>query len=416
MRTRVLARRVPVFLAVGVLALAFRVGSAVLSFVANVAFPDYQREQFTVFGRTEPFWDALARYDSGWYFQIARFGYHYTPDGRDTIAFFPVYPLLMRYVGRLFGRAPSDLYIGGVVVSWLAFALAMIGLYKLAALDLSPRRSARVLMLTAVFPFAYFFGAVYTEATFLAACVWTFYAFRTRRWLLGGVCGAIVTATRVNGILIWPALAWLVWTSVFRDAATSKAADAGGVAPASLTPAPAHPSAHARERALALLALFFVPCGIGAYSLFVYTLSGRPLEWVATVQRWGYYPGGGTPGLALLHLVHALVTRPYEYLAGERMALYDTLNGGAGLLFVLGTPVVWYRLGTAYGLFMAANLWLPLSSGQYEGLGRYCSVLFPLFIGVAALSSRGFFSATLVMFAMLYMLCLSLFANIHPLF
>jgi hypothetical protein len=265
-------------------------------------------------------------------------------------------------------------------------------------------------MLTAVFPFAYFFGNVYTEATFLAACVWTFYAFRTRRWLLGGVCGAIATATRVNGILMWPALAWLVWTSVFRGSGTP-----GSVVPTGHTDAHGHARTHGRERLLALLALFLVPCGIGAYSLFVYTLSGRLLEWVATVQRWGYYPGG-TPGVALLQLVGVLVSRPYEYLAGERMALYDTLNGVAGLLFVLGTPLVWYRLGAAYGIFLAANLWLPLSSGQYEGLGRYCSVLFPLFIGVAAVSSRTFFSATLVVFAMLYMLCLSLFANIHPLF
>lgn len=398
-------------LAVAVLALAFRVGSAVLSFLANVAFPDYQREQFTVFGRTEPFLDALARYDSGWYFQIARFGYHYTPDGRDTIAFFPVYPLLMRYVGRLFGRAPSDLYLGGVVVSWLAFALAMVGLYRLAALDLSPRRAARVVMLTAVFPFAYFFGAVYTEATFLAACVWTFYAFRTRRWLLGGVCGAIATATRINGILMWPALAWLVWTGVFRGFATV------GVR-SDAVPAPTGTAGgreSARERLLALVALLLVPCGIGAYSLFVYGLSGRPLEWVATVQRWGYYPGG-TPGVALLQLIQTLASRPYEFLTGERMALYDTLNGLTGLLFVLGTPLIWYRLGSVYGIFMAANLWLPLSSGQYEGLGRYCSVLFPFFVGVAAVSSRALFSATLVVFAMLYMLCLSLFANIHPLF
>jgi len=399
-------------LAVGVLALAFRVGSAVLSFLANVAFPDYQRAQFTVFNQTEPFWDALARYDSGWYFQIARFGYHYTPDGRDTIAFFPVYPLLMRHVGRLLGPAASDLYIGGVVVSWLAFALAMVGLYKLAGLDLSPRRSARVLMLTAVFPFAYFFGAVYTEATFLAACVWTFYAFRTRRWLLGGVCGAIATATRVNGILIVPALAWLVWTSVFRGSETPHAHD-GVETP--MEPEPERTRAHARERLLALSALFLVPCGIGAFSFFVYILSGRPLEWFATIQRWGYYPGGA-PGVALLQLVQALVSRPYDYLAGERMALYDTLNGVTSLLFVLATPFVWYRLGAAYGLFMAANLWLPLSSSQYEGLGRYCSVLFPFFIGVAALPSRALFSAALVVFAMLYMLCLSLFANIHPLF
>lgn len=390
-----------------VLAVAFRVGSAVLSFLANVAFPDYQREQFTVFGRTDPFWDALARYDSGWYFQIARYGYHYTPDGRDNIAFFPVYPLLMRYVGRAFGRAPSDLYIGGVVVSWVAFAVALVGLYKLARLDLSGRRAGRALTLAAVFPFAYFYGAVYTEASFLAACVWTFYLFRTRRWIAGGLCGAIATATRINGILIWPALAWIVWRSVFRPRAPGDDPSVAAGAPAS---APG-----SGDRLQALIALLLVPCGIGAFSVFVYTLSGHPLEWVATVQRWGYYPGG-SPGVALGSLAWTLLTRPYEYLTGERMALYDTLNGVTGLLFVGSVPFVWYRLGAAYGLFMAANLWLPLSSGQYEGLGRYCAVLFPFFLLLAGWTSRAIYAGTLAVFAMLYMLCLSLFANIHPLF
>ena len=32
----------------------------------------------------------------------------------------------------------------------------------------------------------------------------------------------------------------------------------------------------------------------------------------------------------------------------------------------------------AYGFFMLLNLWLPLSSGAFEGMGRYCSVLFPV--------------------------------------
>ena len=66
-------------------------------------------------------------------------------------------------------------------------------------------------MLAAVFPFAFFFGAVYTEALFLAAVVWCVYAFRTDRFLLGGLAGAVATATRVNGVLILPALAWIGW-------------------------------------------------------------------------------------------------------------------------------------------------------------------------------------------------------------
>ncbi len=139
------------------------------------------------------------------------------------------------------------------------------------------------------------------------------------------------------------------------------------------------------------------------------------MAWATTLQRWGYYPGG-SPWRALSGLAYTLVTRPYEYLSAERMAPYDTLNGLAAMLFIASIPFVWHRLGAAYGLFMAANLWLPLSSGQVEGVGRYCSVLFPFFIFMGSIRSRMFFAGAVVAFAMLYMLCLSLFANIHPLF
>ena len=383
---------------IAALALAFRAGSAALAFLANVVFPDFQREQFTVFGSTSLFWDSFARYDSGWYYQIARNGYQYTPGGRGSIAFFPVYPFLMRHVGRAFGRTPSDLYIGGLLVSVIAFVIAMVALYYLARLDMPSRRAVRAPLVAAVFPFAFFFGAVYSEAVFLAAVVGSFYLFRTRRWLAGGVCGAIATATRVNGILIWPALAWIAWRTLWPR---------GAAVP------PGDPPR--RERLQALAGLLLVPAGIGAYSLYVYQMTGNPLEWAAALQRWEYYPGG-SPWLALVRLVQAFVSRPYLFLAEGTMAPYDLLNGLTALVFVAAVPFVWVRLGAAYGFYLAANLWLPLSSGQYEGLGRYCAVLFPCFIWVASWRSRTAVTAVVVGSAMLYMLCMALFANIHPLF
>ena len=84
--------------------------------------------------------------------------------GAANIAFFPVYPLLMRYVGRALRPAAGDLYLGGIVVSWVAFALAMVVLYRLARLDLPRRRAERAVLLTAIFPFAFFYGVVYTES------------------------------------------------------------------------------------------------------------------------------------------------------------------------------------------------------------------------------------------------------------
>ena len=376
-------------------ALAFRVWSALLAFLINVVFPLDRSEQFTMFGKTSPFWDTFTRYDSGWYYQIARNGYQFVAGGPSVgvgkpgkIAYFPVYPILMRYVGRLFGQTPSDVYLGGIVVSWIAFALAMVALYNLASLDLPRSRAARAALLTAIFPFAFFFGVVYTESVFLLFTVLSFYGFRTRRWILGGVFGALATATRVNGILMLPALAWLAWRA-------------------------AEPNT--RDRVLAVVGLVLVGCGVGAYSIYVYQLSGNPFEWAASVQRWGYYPGGA-PWMAHVRLVRELFTHPYAYLAGERMAPYDTLNGLTALVVAVAIPFVWRRFGAGYGLFMLANLWLPLSSGQYEGLGRYCAVMFPFFIWLASLRSRFVFVAVVVASAMLYTLCLALFTTIHPLF
>lgn len=375
-------------------ALAFRVVSAVIAFLANVVFPLDQREPFTMFGRTSPFWDPFARYDSGWYYQIANNGYQFVAGGPSVgvgkpgkIAFFPVYPLLMRYAGRLFGGSPGDAYLGGIVVSWTAFVFAMIGIYYLARLDVPARRAERAVLLTAIFPFAFFFGVVYTESLFLLCTVAAFYGFRTRRWVWGGLAGAVATATRVNGMLMLPALAWIAWRT----------------------------ASDRRDRLMAIVGLVLVASGVGLYSLYVYSLTGNPLEWVASIQQWGYYPGGA-PWLAPFRLVITLVMHPYTFLAGERMAPYDTLNGIAALAFAAAVPFVWRRFGAAYGIFMVANLWLPLSSGQFEGLGRYCSVMFPCFIWLGSLRSRVVVTWLVVIFAMFYTLCLALFVTLHPLY
>ena len=53
---------------------------------------------------------------------------------------------------------------------------------------------------------------------------------------------------------------------------------------------------------------------------------------------------------------------------------------------------------------MALNLALPLSSGVFEGVGRYCSVLFPCFIWLASLRSRLAWTLIVVIFALFYTL------------
>jgi Mannosyltransferase (PIG-V) len=387
-RDRWTLRRLQPVLRIVLGAIGVRLISAVLALMVNISFPLHEREQFTIFGSTSPFWDTFARHDSGHYESIAWHGYRPRTDGRSNIAFFPVYPMMMRAVGRLFARRHAAFYISGIAVSWVCFVLAMVALYRLARLDLTRRGAERAVLLTMIFPFSFFYGVVYSESTFLLFAVLTFYLFRTRRWILGGLCGAVATATRVPGILMLAPLAWVAWT----NAAPTR-----------------------RDRALAALGLVLMASGFGAYCAYVYSLTGDPFEWVATLQRWGYHPGG-SPWMMPVYLVRRLVTDPYRYLTTEPVAVYDTLYGVTGLLFALATPFVWRRFGAAYGLFMLLNLWLPFSSGALEGIGRYCSVLFPCFIWLGSLRSGTLFTALVVGFAMFYTLGLAMFVTVHPLF
>jgi hypothetical protein len=381
--------------------------SAILALFIVLTFPLEHgvAAQSSVWGNPSPFWDAFARHDSGWYFDIARKGYDFSgamAGGRSNIAYAPVYPLLMRAVGRLFGRAPGYLYLGGIVVSWLSFVLAMVALARLAGLDLPARDgtapSERAALYTAIFPFSFFFGAVYSESTFLLFTVLAFYGFRTRRWAVGGVCGALATATRVTGILMWPALAWTVWQSL------------------RASPEPAKAPARV-EWVAAALALVVAALGFVGYCAYVYAETGQPFLWATALTRWGsgYHPSGA-PWTAPLALVRALATHPYLFLTSGPMAAYDALYGVTALLFVAAIPFIWMRFGAGYGLFLALNLYVPLSSGTFEGLGRYCSVLFPAFIWLASLGSRRVSTAIAVVFAMFYTLGLALFVTLRPLF
>jgi hypothetical protein len=384
-------------LRIAVCALAFRVVSAIIALLVNVTFPLYQREQFTVFGSTSPFWDTFARYDSGYYEGIAWSGYAPLAGGRSNIAYFPVYPLLMRYVGRLFGRHHAVYFISGIGIAWVSFILAMVALYYLARLDLSRRQAERAVLLTTIFPFAFFFGVAYSESTFLLFAVLSLYFFRTRRWMFGGLCGAVATATRVPGIMMMPALAWVALQTTPTTSTVSSAAPA------------------TRDRMWAAVGLVLAASGFGAYCFYIYQLTGNPFEWAATLERWGYHPGGA-PWVAPFRLIQHLVTHPYAYLASDPMAPYETLYGITGILFALSIPFVWMKFGAGYGLFMLLNLWLPLSSGAFEGVGRYCSVLFPAFLCLATIRSRTISTAIVVLFSLFYTLGLALFTTIHPIF
>ena len=137
---------------------------------------------------SNPFLWSWANFDGAHYLSIAVNGYKDLQQ-----AFFPLYPLLIRFFGGSI--------VSALLISNLSLLISLVGLYKLIELDYDQKVARLSIILLLMFPSSFFFGAVYTESLFLALVVWGFYFFRKRKFLLGVVLGSLSSLTRIIGII-----------------------------------------------------------------------------------------------------------------------------------------------------------------------------------------------------------------------
>jgi hypothetical protein len=336
------------------------------------------------------------RWDAGWYLQIVTNGYSYVPGDpelQQNIVFFPAYPMLVRGVGRLLGGRLLGYTWGGLLVSVAAFFAALVYLYALARETLGEDEARFTLWLIAAYPFALFFGAVYTESLFLLGAVAAFYHFTKGQYGWAAAWGLLVGLTRPNGFELSLPLALL---AVMRSRY--------------LFPGRFEGARDAHVRALAAAAM---PCvGMLIYAAFIWNLTGNPLEWVAGHVAWGRRYQG----------LIALVDARYNIIASEGVGGYvaslplDVLNG-LGVIFVLVTvwPVA-RRLGLAYAVFLLINILPPLAAGGLVSAGRFSSVLFPSFIWLAGAVPARHRTGWIATFAAIQALNAALFYTWRPLY
>lgn len=146
-------------------------------------------------------WD---RWDAPHYLDIAREGYVSTGEHRLWLVFYPLYPWLVRVAAFLTG---GDYLVGAILVSALASIAAALLLHRLALLDDSDTTARLSVWFLLIFPTSYFLHIGYTESLFIAISVGCFLAARKNIWWLAGVLAALAGLTRVNGLILIPALA-----------------------------------------------------------------------------------------------------------------------------------------------------------------------------------------------------------------
>lgn len=206
-----------------------------------------------------PTWNRFVAWDATWYLRIARSGYHVAAaaqgpnGGQHDYAFFPAWPMTIR-LGTL-GLLPVE--VVGVVLANLLFLAAAVVLYRVFATRFGTGAAGLGVALLAFSPPAYVFSMAYSESLFilLVALVFAWRAPVGRSLLAAGAA-----VTRATGIFLLAPAAVDLWRG--------------------------------RPRRAIGLGLGVV-AGLGAWSLFVWQLTGNPVAWFYESAGWSPNRGIG---------------------------------------------------------------------------------------------------------------------------
>lgn len=161
------------------------------------------------FGEAPTFIDWLHRintFDVTWYTQ-----YVYSILGRETFidygtgqtiwAFFPLDPLIIAFFMKI-SAMKADIALVAFIVNSSFFMLSEFVAYKYIMLTRKSYSSAVIYILLMTFgPYSFYFSIFYTESLFILLLTLCYYFLKKKKYLLMGVCGALLSATRNVGIM-----------------------------------------------------------------------------------------------------------------------------------------------------------------------------------------------------------------------
>jgi hypothetical protein len=330
-----------------------------------------------------PVFGSWCRYDCTWYVDIATRGYYYTPGRQSSVAFFPGYPLAVRY----FSRA-TDLTVlkSAIIVAWLTGVAALVLFTVWCAKRMDRRRAAVAVAVLMLFPYAWFlYGEGYGDAMFLALTIAAFLFLERGHPVAAGLCGAVASATRPVGIALF--LGLVVLAIERRGGLPRREPAADGAPPSRSWATRLAIPARVNLRVLrpADLGLLLVPTGLIAWSAWLWYRFDDPFAYSTVQVAWHQAEGPRTWfKYMLFERLFAFHTNDLSYLAGRAVQIVITVAA------IAAVPAIARRFGVGYGVyvFLAVGL-AAVSTRDFQGIGRYVLAVFPLFaLGGIWLSER----------------------------
>jgi hypothetical protein len=278
----------------------------------------------------------LTSWDGQWYLMIARRGYGGRPVAQPGTRwpFFPLLPATARVLGMV-GLSPRW---GLILVTNVAFVIALAGVWRLACGFFSRRVAVIAVWAAAMAPFGSVFSMGYPSSLFLAASTWAFVFVHERRYLAAGATGLLATLARPNGVVVLAGLAFALWWRARTPVSDGET----------------------RQPMTRILGTVLGPglVALGAWCVELWRWSGDPLAFWHAKRAWNE--------LTIVGFVQTWARDALPHVVVAVLAI--------GLIVVAVR-----RLQPAWIVFAACYL-LPSLGLGLVGLGRYSGECFPVLI------------------------------------
>ncbi len=244
----------------------------------------------------------------------------------------------------------GNYFVSGIIISNISMIFACVYLYKLVSIVSDNQTALRSVKYLFLFPTAFFFSGVFTEATFTALSIAAFYYAEKEEWGKVGILGFLLSLTRPLGVLAFLPLIYIYFMKKnFRY--TKIKSD--------------------------ICFLLFIPLGLALYSGYNYYQTGDFLAFAHIQRAWGR------------HLINPIILIFDNLFRSDVYTLFSILF----ILISLSLLNIFYRkIGFAYWLLGMYSIIIPLSTSvtaqNLLSMPRFTTVIFPLYILFAKLTKN----------------------------
>lgn len=310
---------------------------------------------------TNDFVKSFANWDGGHYLAIAELGYK----EKFQYAFFPFYPLLVRFLNQIF----QNYLVSAILISASSSFLALHLLYKLIAIDFDKKIAEKVILFLLFFPTAFYFLTAYSEGLFFFLVIATFYFLQKKNLLLATIFASLASATKISGLAV--VLALLIDIKLNQG--------------------------FTRKNWFVLLS----PLGFVFYCWFLFNQTGDPFYFLTAENHWQRYLT--VPGVSFWEAIENLTSGSFDL--NHFNMLIDLIFAVFGLGLILRS----FRfLPPVYSFYGLLSLAFPLFTPTLTSMPRFLVVLFPVFILLALIKNK----YTLLIYQIISLMILSLFISL----